>query len=90
MNKAVFVVGDIGNSYDGGIGPWQSALFAYPDADGNLVEMEGQEFYKSDNFGLRSMDERGDLFFQTVDGVSHNDWIDKSEIYKEYVFPHLE
>jgi hypothetical protein len=52
--------------------------------------MEGQEFYKSDNFGLRSMDERGDLFFQTVDGVSHNDWIDKSEIYKEYVFPHLE
>ena len=89
LKKAVFLVGDIGDSYDGGIGPFQSALFQYPGVNGTMVAMEDSQVYVDDTFGLRSMDERGDLTLTTVDGVSHNQWINHKDIYEKYVFPWL-
>ena len=89
LKKAVFLVGDIGNSYDGGIGPFQSALFQYPDANGTMVDMVDNQVYVEDTFGLRSMDERGDLTLTCVDGISHNQWTNEKATYEKYVFPWL-
>ncbi len=90
LNKAAFLVGNIGVEYDGGIGPWQSAIFKYYDADGNFVPMESSQIYTEDTFGLKSMDERGDLTIKVVEGVSHNEWFNNAEVYKKHIFPLVE
>ena len=91
LHKAVFVVGSQadGVTYDGGIGPWESGVFSYYDAAGNFVDMKDQQVYTEDTFGLKTMDERGDLVIDVVPGVEHNSWYSNADIYKEYVFPHL-
>ncbi|GMH63888.1 hypothetical protein TrST_g9273 [Triparma strigata] len=91
LSKAVFVVGSQadGVTYDGGIGPWQAAVFDYYDTDGEtFVDMKNQTIYTEDTFGLKTMDERGDLILGVVEGVSHNEWFNNPDVYKKYVFPH--
>jgi len=92
LNKAIFVVGSQadGVTYDGGIGPWQAAVFSYYNTTGEFVEMKDQSVYIDDTFGLKTMNERGDLIFNVVDGVTHNQWFNTKEIYEKYVFPYLE
>ena len=52
--------------------------------------MKDQSVYIDDTFGLKTMNERGDLIFNVVDGVTHNQWFNTKEIYEKYVFPYLE
>lgn len=91
LKKAIFTVGSQagGETYDGGIGPWQSAVWSYYNETGDFVGMEGQQVYVEDTFGLRTMDERGDLTILVVDGVEHNEWFDNKEVYTQHIFPHL-
>jgi len=92
LRKAVFTVGQQadGVTYDGGIGPWQAAVWEYYAPNGTFVDMKQQDVYKQDSFGLKTMDERGDLELVVVDGVSHNEWFNNKDVYLKYVFPHLE
>lgn len=91
LTKAVFTVGSQGSeTFDGGIGPWESGVFSYYDDKGGFVDMREQEVYKGDTFGLRTMDERGDLEIVVVEGVEHNEWFNNKDIYVKYVFPHLD
>ena len=91
LRKAVFTVGSQagGETYDGGIGPWQSAVFSYYNETGAFVDMKEQEVYKSDTFGLKTMDERGDLTTLVVEGVEHQEWVNNKGVYTKYIFPWL-
>ncbi|XP_051812418.1 lysosomal thioesterase PPT2-A-like [Acanthochromis polyacanthus] len=64
----------IGGPDDGVITPWQSSLFGFYDSNENVVEMRNQEFYKKDNFGLKTLDDRGDVSVCVRAGVKHTEW----------------
>ncbi|XP_068591246.1 lysosomal thioesterase PPT2-like [Cebidichthys violaceus] len=64
----------IGGPDDGVITPWQSSHFGFYDSNENIVEMRKQEFYKSDTFGLKALEDRGDVEVCVHSGVKHVHW----------------
>ncbi|OWZ13534.1 hypothetical protein PHMEG_00013116 [Phytophthora megakarya] len=72
---------------DGVVAPWQHSLLqrytpvaSVDDIENKfeeftVMEMENTVEYTNDTYGLRTLDERGDLHRTTVDEVSHNCWI---------------
>lgn len=88
LNRTIFCVGS-GSEYDGGIEPWQSAVWSYPDASGAFVPMEQTQEYSQDLFGLKTLDETGRLEIKVVPGASHHDWTASTNTIKEHVLPHL-
>ena len=77
-----------GNSFDGGIEPWQTGVFGSWSSDGRMLNMTQQDFYSGDSFGLRTLDESGRLNLTIVPNVSHSDWTGNHDIIKTYVLPH--
>ena len=89
LERAVFCVGSgFENGYDGGIEPWQTAVFGFPDEHGNILNMTQQPFYVNDTFGLRTLHETGRLNLTIVPGVTHNDWTGNDDVILKYVLPH--
>ncbi|KAM6910489.1 lysosomal thioesterase PPT2-A-like [Xenentodon cancila] len=64
----------IGGPNDGVITPWQSSFFGFYDSNENIIEMRNQKFYKSDAFGLRTLDARGDIYMCVLQGKMHSHW----------------
>ncbi|XP_072317707.1 lysosomal thioesterase PPT2-A-like [Eucyclogobius newberryi] len=64
----------IGGPDDGVITPWQSSHFGFYDFNETVVEMKNQEFYRSDVFGLKTLDARGDVVVCEQSGVAHVQW----------------
>ena len=54
LKKAVFCVGS-GSPYDGGIEPWQTAAWGFPDDTGAMISMHQQPVYTQDKFGLNAL-----------------------------------
>uniref|UniRef100_A0A8C2ZJN1 palmitoyl-CoA hydrolase n=1 Tax=Cyclopterus lumpus TaxID=8103 RepID=A0A8C2ZJN1_CYCLU len=48
--------------------------FGFYDVNENIVEMRNQEFYKSDTFGLKALEARGDVELCVHSGVKHVQW----------------
>uniref|UniRef100_A0A3B4AEG5 palmitoyl-CoA hydrolase n=1 Tax=Periophthalmus magnuspinnatus TaxID=409849 RepID=A0A3B4AEG5_9GOBI len=61
----------IGGPDDGVITPWQSSL----------IEMKNQEYYRSDVFGLKTLDFRGDVSMCVQSGVAHVQWHSDSTVF---------
>jgi len=62
VSIAAFFVGSFANaSFDGGIGPWQSALFSFYDGKQDIVPMEQQPFFVHDTMGLKSLNDSNKL-----------------------------
>ncbi|XP_071383601.1 lysosomal thioesterase PPT2 [Centroberyx affinis] len=64
----------IGGPDDGVITPWQSSQFGFYDDNETVVEMQHQDVYLRDVFGLKSLAARGDLILCSVAGVEHVWW----------------
>ncbi|XP_071766968.1 lysosomal thioesterase PPT2 [Centroberyx gerrardi] len=64
----------IGGPDDGVITPWQSSQFGFYDDNETVVEMQHQDVYLRDVFGLKSLAARGDLILCSVPGVEHVWW----------------
>ncbi|KAM4539592.1 lysosomal thioesterase PPT2 [Odontesthes bonariensis] len=64
----------IGGPDDGVITPWQSSQFGFYDDNETVVEMQHQDLYLRDLFGLKTLAARGDLILCTVPGVLHVLW----------------
>jgi len=91
VGKAFFFTGNISKStYDGGIDPWNTAVWSFYDENYNFQPMEMQAEYKLDNFGLRSLDERGDLHNIILPDVAHDDWINNFRVFNEHILPLLD
>ncbi|KAI9990412.1 hypothetical protein PInf_021383 [Phytophthora infestans] len=72
---------------DGVAAPWQHSLLQQYTAvdsideiatkfeESTVMDMEDTVEYKSDTYGLRTLDERGDLHRTVVANISHNCWI---------------
>lgn len=52
--------------------------------------MKDQEVYVKDTFGLRSMDERGDLDRIAIPNIKHGAWLSDADNNIRYLFPHLD
>ena len=88
LKSAVFCVGS-GDPYDGGIEPYQTAIFGFVDATGAITPMEQQPVYQSDTFGLQTLDESGRLNLTVVPGARHADWTGNEDLITTWVLPHL-
>uniref|UniRef100_A0A3B4GIG3 palmitoyl-CoA hydrolase n=1 Tax=Pundamilia nyererei TaxID=303518 RepID=A0A3B4GIG3_9CICH len=64
----------IGGPDDGVITPWQSSQFGFYDDNETVVEMQHQDLYLRDVFGLKTLAARGDLILCSVPGVQHVWW----------------
>ncbi|TNN61851.1 Lysosomal thioesterase PPT2-A [Liparis tanakae] len=64
----------IGGPDDGVISPWQSSQFGFYDDNETVVEMQHQDLYLRDVFGLKTLAARGDLIICSVPGVEHVHW----------------
>lgn len=81
-----------GSNGDKVITPYNSAFFGfYKDgSDLHLDTMEHQKFYENDWFGLKTLNERGDLVMVNLDDVYHTDWIWDETVFTTHVLPYLE
>jgi len=76
----------LGGPNDGVINPWQSSLFSYLDYDGKTMkDMQQQEMYVQDWFGLRSLDKRGGLIRYSVPSVDHEEWHHNITVFERYI-----
>ncbi|XP_026205795.1 lysosomal thioesterase PPT2b isoform X1 [Anabas testudineus] len=64
----------IGGPDDGVITPWQSSQFGFYNDNETVVEMQHQDLYLSDFFGLKTLAARGDVIICSVPGVEHVWW----------------
>ncbi|KAK5883499.1 hypothetical protein CesoFtcFv8_019824 [Champsocephalus esox] len=64
----------VGGPDDGVITPWQSSQFGFFDDNDTVVEMQHQDIYLRDVFGLKTLGARGDLIICSVPGVEHVYW----------------
>lgn len=85
LKKAVFV----GSEADDCTNPPLSAVFDYVDEYSQYVPMNTSEVYLRDTFGLRSMEERGDLVIARVGDVEHEAWLHTQGLFDRYIAPHL-
>ncbi|XP_056612234.1 lysosomal thioesterase PPT2-A-like [Triplophysa dalaica] len=72
----------IGGNDDGVITPWQSSIFGFYDSDETVVEMENQDYYRKDAFGLKTLDSRGAVVKCVVPGVQHTSWHSNLTVYQ--------
>jgi len=92
LHTATFYTGTFNNTeYDGGIEPFQTGNWGYYQTNSNTTyqTMKERELYKNDTFGLKSLDEAGNLTVISVSGISHNTWRSSENIQK-YVVPILD
>ncbi|XP_071948156.1 lysosomal thioesterase PPT2-A-like [Antedon mediterranea] len=75
----------IGGPDDGVITPWQSSQFGYYDGNESVVEMQGQEVFLKDSFGLRTMYNNGQIHTCTVPGVEHTTWHDNQMVFDKCI-----
>ncbi|KAM6899913.1 lysosomal thioesterase PPT2 [Xenentodon cancila] len=64
----------IGGPDDGVITPWQSSQFGFYDDNETVVEMQHQDLYLRDVFGLKTLAAREDLIVCSFAGVQHTKW----------------
>jgi len=87
LNKLVL----IGGPNDEIIQPWQSSQFGFYDETGNTVQdMEAQDIYLHDTFGLQSLDKAKKIFKLTFPGVSHLQWHKNATVIDEGILPYLD
>ncbi|KAL5012554.1 hypothetical protein ScPMuIL_011105 [Solemya velum] len=79
----------IGGPNDGVITPWQSSHFGFYDENEKIVEMRNQEWYKSDSFGLKTLDQRGSIHTYSVPGVAHINWHTNYTVFQNNILPWL-
>lgn len=90
VGKAYFFSGNITTStFDDGIDPWNTGVWGFYDANNKMRPMEAQPEYLLNNFGLRSLDERGDLHVIAAAGVRHSQWIESKEVFIRHILPTL-
>ncbi|XP_018596180.1 lysosomal thioesterase PPT2-A-like [Scleropages formosus] len=78
INKLVL----IGGPDDGVITPWQSSHFGFYNEKENTVEMEEEDLYVKDLFGLKTLNTRGDLVICAFNGVHHTEWHSNETVYR--------
>ncbi len=73
VSLAAFFVGSFDNATsDGGIGPWQSAVFSYYDSNYEIVPLQRQQFYLDDSIGLKHLNDTGRLMLRFVTHRAHS------------------
>ncbi|KAM6910490.1 lysosomal thioesterase PPT2-like [Xenentodon cancila] len=75
----------IGGPQDGIITPWQSSFYGFYDRNEKVVGMTNQEYYKSDAFGLKTLDARGDVSMCIVPGVKHTEWKMNFQVFRRCI-----
>ncbi|XP_013420257.1 lysosomal thioesterase PPT2-like isoform X2 [Lingula anatina] len=75
----------IGGPDDGVITPWQSSHFGSFDEKGKIKEMEEQEYFVKDSFGLKTLANRGALQKYIIPGVKHTHWPHNQNVFKTYM-----
>ena len=65
VSSAAFFVGSFDDvTSDGGIGPWQSAVFSYYDSNYEILPLQRQPFYLDDAIGLKALNDTGRLLLR--------------------------
>lgn len=67
------------------IKPWRSALFDFWDDNMKTIPMETQPFYVKDTFGLRTAVETKKAHRTAVDNVKHQEWLEREDIFTDYL-----
>jgi pimeloyl-ACP methyl ester carboxylesterase len=79
-----------GSPKDSIIVPWSSSIFEAVAPDGkSVLPLEKQEIWTRDTFGLRTAAEQGRLHRITVEGVQHQQWVNRDDILLTHLFPLL-
>uniref|UniRef100_A0A672KM26 palmitoyl-CoA hydrolase n=1 Tax=Sinocyclocheilus grahami TaxID=75366 RepID=A0A672KM26_SINGR len=75
----------IGGQDDGVITPWESSIFGFYDSNETVVEMEKQDWYLRDAFGLKTLNSEGAVVKCVVRGVHHTSWHSNHTVYKNCI-----
>lgn len=82
----------IGGPADGVIEPWQSAHFEHykENQDVAIAPVDHFDFFKNDNFGLRTLHRLKKWTRHEVKDVAHSDWIRNQDVIDKYILPYLD
>nr|ABM55661.1 putative palmitoyl-protein thioesterase [Maconellicoccus hirsutus] len=73
------------------IEPWQTSQFAfYYNNSAEIQPLKEQRYYTEDLFGLRTLDERGDLKLVTAPGLKHREWTKNETFIESELIPLLD
>jgi palmitoyl-protein thioesterase len=82
----------VGGPNDGVIVPYQSAFWGYyaPNNNVSVLPMDQLDLYKSDAFGLKTLNEKGALKFFDIPHIFHTKWNENPDVIDNYVIPYLD
>jgi len=90
VGRAYFFSGNMSSStFDGGIDPWNTGVWEFYDENMEFRSMNMQPEYELDNFGLQSLDKRGDMYVEALPDVGHSDWLRDRELFVKHLLPLL-
>eukprot|EP00300_Choanocystis_sp_HF-7_P037487 c53651_g1_i1.p1 GENE.c53651_g1_i1~~c53651_g1_i1.p1 ORF type:complete len:293 (+),score=56.79 c53651_g1_i1:34-912(+) len=92
LSLAAFLVGEFEKQeFEGGIGPWQSAVFDFysPDHFPTIVPLTDTPLWQEDIIGLKALNETGRLVLRQVPNITHEQWITDSDIIQRWILPLL-
>jgi len=55
-----------------------------------MLNMSDVPEFTQDLFGLQTLFQAQRLFLHSVDGVLHQDWLDRSDIFENHILPLLQ
>ncbi|NP_956978.2 lysosomal thioesterase PPT2a.1 precursor [Danio rerio] len=75
----------LGGPDDGTIKPWQSSMFGFYNRNEKVIDMEHQDYYISDSFGLKTLNRRKAIVKCIIPDVHHDAWPTDYKIYKKCI-----
>eukprot|EP00743_Colponemidia_sp_Colp-15_P006724 GILK01007250.1.p1 GENE.GILK01007250.1~~GILK01007250.1.p1 ORF type:complete len:298 (-),score=53.82 GILK01007250.1:55-948(-) len=89
LRLSKFVV--LGGEDDEYIAPVSTLFFGYTSENGTdeIIDMSSQEFFKTDSFGLKTMNNTGRLTVTKAVHASHESWVKDKDLFKQHIEKHL-
>lgn len=71
--------------------PYQSSFFGFyaVNSTRTILDMQEQDLYIYDTFGLQTLDKRGGLIVEEVQGITHQMWLTDEALFLDEVLPWL-
>eukprot|EP00742_Colponemidia_sp_Colp-10_P003635 GILJ01003869.1.p1 GENE.GILJ01003869.1~~GILJ01003869.1.p1 ORF type:complete len:302 (+),score=41.84 GILJ01003869.1:112-1017(+) len=89
LRLSKFVV--LGGEDDDYISPVASIFFGFTSENGadEIIDMASQEFFKTDSFGLKTLNDTGRLTVTKAVHASHESWVKDIDLFNQHIEKHL-
>eukprot|EP01135_Chromosphaera_perkinsii_P011019 Nk52_evm53s2309 gene=Nk52_evmTU53s2309 len=71
------------------VNPYLTSVFGYEDDQSKAIPQNETLYFKKDTFGLRRLFKSGKLITNMIPGVKHAEWMNRDDIFMQYMYEYL-